>query len=234
MNRYRVSFCAPVVLLLLVTSLTFAQDKSNTSQLPAFAQVSERLFRGGQPRTGGFQQLSSLGIKTIINLRGTSQRTRLDEQEATALGMRYYNIPMPVWGRPRDSHVLRILEVINSPDSGPTFIHCRDGVDRTGTITALYRMTYDGWSAEAASAEAGTRGMRRHQIWMREYIRDFSARWQPSDGEQEGRLMVHGNRDEFYDRLGSGVRKSERAVFTTERGIRKFARGMHGVFGSIF
>ena len=36
---------------------------------------------------------------------------------------------------------------------GPTLLHCDYGTERTGLITALYRMAYQGWSKEAALAE---------------------------------------------------------------------------------
>ncbi len=32
-------------------------------------------------------------------------------------------------------------------------MHCRSGVDRTGYMLAMYRMTEDGWSKEQALAE---------------------------------------------------------------------------------
>lgn len=54
----------------------------------------------------------------------------------------------------QDARVRRILEIIAAPENGRVFIHCRTGVDRTGMIVALYRMTHDGWSANDALAEA--------------------------------------------------------------------------------
>ena len=43
-------------------------------------------------------------------------------------------------------------------------VHCKDGVDRTGMIVAIYRMTPEGWTSNDALAEAERFGMRRYSI----------------------------------------------------------------------
>ena len=73
-----------VVLLLLLSSTAIAQDSTAPPELPRFQQVSERLFRGGQPREGGINKLRELGINTVINLRGASDSTRAEEAKVRA------------------------------------------------------------------------------------------------------------------------------------------------------
>lgn len=197
---------AAVVLLLVFSLTAVAQSTAAYEELPRFSQVSERLYRGAQPRRGGVTQLVELGVNTIINLRGASERTRSDEAEAAAQGLRYFNLPLPTWGRPEDGPMSKIMEVISAPESGRVFIHCKDGVDRTGTVVALYRITAEGWSAEAATAEARGRGMRRHQVWMRDYIGDYYER----------RLRETATPDdagELGNRLGAYARTGERVAF---------------------
>src|SRR5688572_29333430 len=128
------------VMLLLLSATASAQEAPGYDELPRFQQVSERLYRSGQPRTGGLSRMRELGINTVINLRGTSKRTRAEEAEARAQGLNYFNIALPNWARPEDTRVGRILEIIESPESGNVLIHCKDGVDRTGMIVAIHRM----------------------------------------------------------------------------------------------
>jgi protein tyrosine/serine phosphatase len=85
--------------------------------------------------------LAELGVNTVVNLRGADARTRSDEAEARALKLNYYNVPLPVWGRPDDAVVRRVLEIVVAQENGRVFIHCKDGVDRTGMIVALHRIT---------------------------------------------------------------------------------------------
>ena len=80
------------VVLLVFSATAFAQDSTAYPELPRFQQVSERLFRGGQPRDGGISKLRELGINTVINLRGASDRTRAEETEVRALGLNYFNV----------------------------------------------------------------------------------------------------------------------------------------------
>jgi protein tyrosine/serine phosphatase len=43
-------------------------------------------------------------------------------------------------------------------DDGPTFFHCHEGKDRTGLLGALFRIKFQGWSADKAIKEAKSLG----------------------------------------------------------------------------
>lgn len=200
-----------MAVVLLMSFTIYAEAADQYPELPRLHQISERLYRGAQPLPGGIRRLAELGINTIINLRGANAQTRADEVEAKSLGLNYFNIRLPIWGRPNDSRVQRILEIINAPESGRVFIHCRDGIDRTGMIVALHRIRSESWSSEKAIAEADRSGMRSHQYWMRDYIRDFYV-WQ-----QRTATNQKVNKSEFDDKIGVGVRVGERAVFRAKK-----------------
>ena len=193
-----------VFVWMLFSSAALAQQAQ--VGLPKFEQVNDKLFRGGQPRPGALIHLRELGIDTIVNLRGASDRTRAEAAEARALGLNYFNVSLPNWGRPQDERVQRILMIINAPQNGRVFVHCKDGVDRTGTIVALHRITREGWNTGDALAEAEQRGMRRIQIWMRDYAEDYAHR------------VEHPYADaDIEDHIGFGMRIVEREAFRARR-----------------
>jgi len=223
--------------LLLFSIAVVARGADDYAELPRFDQVSERLYRGAQPRQGGIPRLAGLGINTIINLRGAGPHTRADEAEAKSWGLNYFNIPLPVWGRPRDAAVRRIMEIARAPENGRVFIHCKDGVDRTGVIVALNRITWEGWSTEAATAEAVRLGMRRYQYWMRDYISDYAVRQQQAVVQQEQQHAVAADHD-MKDKIGVGIRVGERAAFrarkTAVRVMRRAPSAVNGFLGKVF
>jgi protein tyrosine/serine phosphatase len=198
-----------VVLLLFSTSV-LAQDTSTYTELPRFEQVTDRLYRGGQPRGEGLRRLRELGIDTIVNLRGTSKTTRAEEAEARVLGFNYFNVALPNWGRPEDSRVRRALLIIAAPQNGRVFVHCKDGVDRTGMIVALHRVTHQGWKTSDALAEAEDRGMRRYQFWMRDYAEEYGER-----------SHLFSYESDFDDRLGIGMRFVEKGAFRARKVLRR-------------
>ena len=224
------------VALLLLSTFASAQDATEQAGLPRFHQVSERLFRGGQPRAGGIHRLAELGIDTVVNLRGASDRTRSDEAQARTLGLNYFNVPLPVWGRPDEARVQRVFEIIAAPESGRVFVHCKDGVDRTGTVVALYRMSREGWTPGDALAEAERQGMRRIQYWMRDYVEDYGRRLRDTDSEAAGRQP--GTDEDRGARVGAGVRVAERKVFRARkvggRVLRKAPGAIGGFLDGIF
>lgn len=162
-----------------VLSVSLAQAQGNEGkaphydELPNFQRVDDLLFRGGQPKPGGYARLARLGVKTVVNLRDDDGRAISEGEEARAAGLRYYNVPFGRLGCPLDAEVERVLRLIDAPENQPVFVHCRRGADRTGLVVAVYRMTHDGWTAERAQEEANRLGMRRWQFAKKDYIKDF-------------------------------------------------------------
>ena len=226
MRRLHLTVTNMAVALILLSSTAFAQDSTVPAhlfvELPRFHQVNENLYRGGQPGPGGISKLRELGINTVINLRGASDRTRAEQAEVRAAGLNYFNVSLPNWGRPQDARVARILELISAPENGRVFIHCKDGVDRTGMIVAMYRMTHDGWTPTQALAEAERLGMRRTQVWMRDYAKDYGER--VHEVGPETALKLSGVHEEFDDRVGTSMRFVERGAFTARKFARRFFR----------
>jgi protein tyrosine/serine phosphatase len=162
--------------LALLASISLAQQGPSYKELPNFHKVSDTLYRGAQPLGGGVKKLASLGIKTVINLRGEDDLSRQEKKDAEAEGLHYFSISMAGLSAPSDEQVARVMSIIDNPESQPVFIHCKRGSDRTGTIAAVYRIAHDGWTADRAIAEAKTYGMSWTEFGMRGYVSDYYKR----------------------------------------------------------
>jgi protein tyrosine/serine phosphatase len=117
-----------------------------------FGRVDETLYRGAQPQGHDYTDLKALGIKTVVNL--TSDDAVADEKAmAERAGMTYVQIPMTTHTAPTAAQLAQFLGIVNDPASQPVFVHCVGGRHRTGVMTASYRMTHEGWTADRAFKE---------------------------------------------------------------------------------
>lgn len=117
-----------------------------------FGQVNANYYRGGQPRGHDYADLAALGVKTVINL--TSGDADASERSLVAdAGMKYFQSPMTTHQQPTSAELTKFLDTVNDPANQPIYVHCVGGRHRTGVMTAAYRMTHDGWSADQAFAE---------------------------------------------------------------------------------
>ena len=145
---------------LAILSVTNAAQNSNAPQKPAanpktsiknFGCVNEKFYRGAQPQGRDYHALAAMGIKTVIDLQREGEG---DEQRMVeAAGMKFVRIPMSDKSYPSPQVADEFLSLVNDPANQPVFVHCRGGRHRTGAMTALYRITSDGWSAERAFVE---------------------------------------------------------------------------------
>jgi protein tyrosine/serine phosphatase len=79
---------------------------------------------------------------------------RDDEQGLVeAAGMKFHRIPMTTTDRPSEQAIAEFLSMVNDPANQPVYVHCQGGRHRTGTMTAVYRMTQDHWTATQAYDE---------------------------------------------------------------------------------
>jgi protein tyrosine phosphatase (PTP) superfamily phosphohydrolase (DUF442 family) len=127
---------------------------------PNLFRVSGTLYRGAQPTVEGMRELKKLGIKTIINLRANHS----DLELLGDTGLNYIYIPMTAWS-PGNDDVIRFLKAVTDPANQPVFLHCMHGADRTGTLTAIYRMAVMDWPREKAISEMKEGGFGYHSLW---------------------------------------------------------------------
>ena len=138
--------------------------------LPNFHKVSDNLYRGAQPSAEGMKELEKLGIRCVINLRGVHS----DQDELEGTSLRYEHIRFNTWNA-EDEDVVRFLQIVSEKDRGPFFVHCQHGADRTGTMCAIYRIVFQGWTKEEAIDEMTQGGFRFHRVWKKllKYIRNL-------------------------------------------------------------
>jgi len=156
-----------------IAALPASADTGELSGVENFHQVDQNVFRGAQPTAEGLKNLAGLGVKTIVDLRHGKDRSDIEEKEAESLGLRYIHVPMEGLTAPTDRQISSLLAVLNAAGQGPVFVHCREGVDRTGTVIACYRITHDHWANDKALQEARAYGMHSDQLPRQNYILNF-------------------------------------------------------------
>jgi tyrosine-protein phosphatase SIW14 len=168
----RPGYCLAIVSLIAVP--VFAG--SPVPGIKNFDQVDEHVYRGGQPTSEGFLYLSKIGVKTVVDLREADGRSKAEERAVTAAGMRYVNVPMTGLTPPSEAQISRILAMLEDQSSGPVFVHCLHGADRTGAVIASYHIDHHGWDNTRALQDAESHSMSPFQLPRKAYIRSFHAR----------------------------------------------------------
>lgn len=144
-----VALAAMLVLTGVAASVT--QQKSSADQIENFGKVNDNYYRGAQPSAEGFAKLKQMGVKTIIDLRKDSVSEAPEWVRST--GMQYFNIPLKASRPATPEQTDYFLKLVNDPKNWPVYVHCKGGRHRTGALTAIYRITHDGWTAAQAYKE---------------------------------------------------------------------------------
>lgn len=118
-------------------------------------EAAPELLRGAQPNDGGFANLAKMGVAIVVDLREGDRQS--EREEVTKLGMKYVSIPWYCM-RPNDAVVAEFLQLLRENPGEKVFVHCREGIDRTGMMIAAYRMTAGGRTAAQAMEEMQTYG----------------------------------------------------------------------------
>jgi protein tyrosine/serine phosphatase len=157
LNRVSPNFLHLLLVALLVTGHTataHAKQKKAQPDLPNFHQVYPFLYRGGEPSPQGVRKLHAMGIRTVIDLRAVTKKSRAERALAESLGMKYVQLPMSS-EPPTKYQVDTFLAHADRARAGgpPVFLHCQHGSDRTGSMMGIYRVTRDGWTYDQAYQE---------------------------------------------------------------------------------
>ena len=157
-SRFSYLYTAALVVSLsagLPATILAARDAPvafSSIRIDNFGQVSRTYFRGAQPQGQDYASLAALGVKTVIDLTdGDGQPGEKAMVERS--GMKYVRIPMNTHESVSNAKVTQFLSIVDDATSQPVYVHCVGGKHRTGVMTAIYRMTNEGWTADKAFAE---------------------------------------------------------------------------------
>ena len=131
-----------------------------------------KVIRSGQMTANGFREAHQrYGFNSIVNLQEENEfqdpimpegylgKPRVHETElARELNVKWYLLKLDL--SPRNSQkvqppavLAQFYKIFDDPSNYPILLHCKAGLHRTGLLTAVYRMEYEGWSKEAAVGE---------------------------------------------------------------------------------
>ncbi len=178
------ALAAFLVLVLNFTVYSTAQTLPDAAEFPTvrignFGQMDERFYRGAQPLESDYQSLKDLGITTVIDLR--NDPTDYEKAAVEALGMRYVNISMSGWKSPKDRQIEEFLKLIDDPETGKFFVHCKAGIHRTGVAGAVYRFQKYNWNYDQAYREMKKYNFSSGLVhgalksYVKDYARDMDA-----------------------------------------------------------
>jgi protein tyrosine/serine phosphatase len=128
--------------------------------VPNLHRIAPGLYRSSQPTAAGMKNLESFGIRTVINLRFFNS----DEDAARDTRLQLTHVRMLTW-HITDEHVIDVMRELRRTENGPFLIHCHHGADRTGLMSALYRVLEQNWSTADALDELVNGGYGFHPIW---------------------------------------------------------------------
>jgi protein tyrosine phosphatase (PTP) superfamily phosphohydrolase (DUF442 family) len=144
---------------------TWAKPVSS-EHLRNFYKIDDKLYRSAQPNKKGFQELKTLGFRTVLSFRDYHS-----DDDGKGFGLNLHRVKMEA-GDITTEKVVEALRIIRTSE-GPVLIHCWHGSDRTGLISAMYRIVFQGWSKDEAIDELMHGGYGYHSLYKNipEFIR---------------------------------------------------------------
>ena len=135
--------------------------------------VTPTFYRSARLQRPDIVRLQALGVKTVVSLRALHSDTEMLANS----GIKTVRIPIYTWNI-KDKQMVQALRAIRVAErDGPVLLHCQHGADRTGLVTAMYRVLYQQRSKEQALEELKHGGYGYHTVWknIESYLRKVNV-----------------------------------------------------------
>ena len=178
MNRISPLSRVYTAVLLVAALASTAAASANLSQvrIDNFGQVNDNYYRGAQPEGRDYTDLAAIGVKTLVNL-ASDDADPGERAMAERAGMRSFQIPMTTHQPPTAAQLTEFMRIVNDPANQPVYVHCVGGRHRTGVMTAAYRMSEEGWTADRAFKEM--KDFKFGADFLHSEFKDFVYDYQP-------------------------------------------------------
>jgi protein tyrosine/serine phosphatase len=119
-----------------------------------FYPVSEGVYRSNHPSPARLQRYKSLGIKSVLNLRGNDGLAPwlLEEETCQKLGLNLHVVKIYARKAASREELIDLINIMRTIEK-PFVLHCKSGADRAGLASAMYRIIFDGASVTEARKE---------------------------------------------------------------------------------
>jgi protein tyrosine/serine phosphatase len=116
-----------------------------------FHWIGPGMARANQPSPSQLRRYADLGVVTVLNLRGASERGHyiLEKQACQALGLQLIDFSCSATEPPPKALIFAAQSLFLVLDR-PCLMHCKSGSDRTGLMGVLYRHFSQGDPIEIA------------------------------------------------------------------------------------
>lgn len=110
-----------------------------------FDQVSDGVYRSNQPDLRRLRKAKRMGITTILNLRGASEKAHylFEAENCAQLGLTLVSVPFSARSAPGKAELSTLFEHFKTLER-PFLLHCKSGADRAGFVSVLYLLVHDG------------------------------------------------------------------------------------------
>jgi protein tyrosine/serine phosphatase len=114
--------------------------------------VPGKMYRSGQPREGQLEAwIQEYDLKGILSLRfGVPS---YEEELAERYGVKLYHVPFSATKGLGKGQWEEIRAILTDEGNLPVLVHCHGGGDRSGIVTALYRVEIQDWPLDKAIRE---------------------------------------------------------------------------------
>jgi len=155
-----------ILVILLIQPIAFADIRERPvdwasqmigANLDNFYRLDKNIYRSEQPESESFELLATFGVKEVLNLR----QHHTDDREARRTSLSLHQVKMNA-GSVSEQQIYEALDKIKTAN-GPILIHCWHGSDRTGVVSAAYRVVFQGWPKAEAVEEFVSGGFGYHQ-----------------------------------------------------------------------
>lgn len=117
-------------------------------------------YRCAQPDYGRLEYyMKTYGIRSIINLRGRNPGEKWYSDEirfSAANGIKHYDIPLSASAEPSARQMHELMMIFKTAPR-PVLIHCMSGADRSGLVSAMWKVAVDGEPKSEADRQLSIR-----------------------------------------------------------------------------
>ncbi|CAM3138537.1 tyrosine-protein phosphatase [Streptobacillus felis] len=153
------------ILLIFLSVLTFSSDWATLiDKTTNMYRLDENVYRSKQLSIDDMKLLQEYDIKTIISLRYFGRNK--DEKVFGDTELNLISRPLKTWNISPKEIALILNDIQKGKEKGNVLIHCYHGSDRTGLISAMYRIIYQGWDNAEALKELKEGPYGYHKIWI--------------------------------------------------------------------